>query len=90
MEEVKADCATNKITVQGNVDPSWLREKVEQKTKKKVELLSPQPKKDGSGGGDKKADDKSEKKSDDKKKEEGNKKPKEVNNYVYAIRSFFF
>lgn len=89
MEEVKADCATNKITVQGSVDPSSLREKVEQKTKKKVELLSPQPKKDGSGGGDKKGDDKSEKKSDDKKKEEANKKPKEVNNKMYANRSFF-
>lgn len=80
MEDVKADCAGNKLTVKGNVDPSWLREKVEQKTKKKVELVSPQPKKDGAaaaGGGDKKPDDKADKKTDEKKKDE-EKKPKEV------------
>ncbi|KAK6144372.1 hypothetical protein DH2020_021192 [Rehmannia glutinosa] len=37
----------HKITVVGTVDPVKLREKVEQKTHKKVELISPQPKKDG-------------------------------------------
>ncbi|KAI3461393.1 hypothetical protein Pfo_018056 [Paulownia fortunei] len=35
------------ITVVGKMDPVKLREKVEQKTHKKVELISPQPKKDG-------------------------------------------
>ncbi|KAK4408480.1 Heavy metal-associated isoprenylated plant protein 3 [Sesamum angolense] len=35
------------IMVVGEVDPAKLREKVEQKTHKKVELISPQPKKDG-------------------------------------------
>ncbi|KAL0436928.1 UNVERIFIED_CONTAM: Heavy metal-associated isoprenylated plant protein 3 [Sesamum radiatum] len=35
------------IMVVGDVDPAKLREKVEQKTHKKVDLISPQPKKDG-------------------------------------------
>lgn len=87
VENVRADCASNKLTVMGNVDASWLREKVEQKTKKKVELLSPQPKKDSGGGGDKNADDKADKKPDDKKKDEP-KKPKEpqVSTVVLKIR----
>lgn len=74
---MKADCDANKLTVTGNVDPAWLRERVEYKTKKKVDLISPQPKKDGAGaGGEKKADDKPEKKVEEKKADE--KKPKEV------------
>lgn len=36
-----------KITVVGKLDAVNLREKVEAKTHKKVELISPQPKKDG-------------------------------------------
>ncbi|KAL8526116.1 hypothetical protein ACS0TY_015370 [Phlomoides rotata] len=75
VEKVKTDCEANKLTVTGNVDPTWLRERVEYKTKKKVELVSPQPKKDG---GDKKAD---EKKKEEPKKEDAKKaddqKPKE-------------
>lgn len=47
VERVKADCESNKLTVTGKVDPTRLRERLEYKTKKKVELLSPQPKKDG-------------------------------------------
>lgn len=70
---MKTDSANNKLTVTGTVNPERLRERVEYKTKKKVELLSPQPKKDGAGG-DKKADAKLEKK--DEKKEEN--KPKQV------------
>ncbi|KAA8516571.1 hypothetical protein F0562_016923 [Nyssa sinensis] len=66
VEDVKADSATNKLTVTGKVDPARLRERVEEKIKKKVELVSPQPKKDG-GGGDKKSDDK---KAEDKKPKE--------------------
>ncbi|XP_073151246.1 uncharacterized protein [Henckelia pumila] len=73
VEKVKADWGANKLMVTGNVDPWWLREKVEVKTKKKVELISPQPKKDG---GEKKSDEKpAEKKPEEKKPEE--KKPKE-------------
>ncbi|XP_073269167.1 heavy metal-associated isoprenylated plant protein 6-like [Primulina huaijiensis] len=84
VEKVKADWGANKLTVTGNVDPSWLRERVEVKTKKKVELISPQPKKDG--GGDKKSDEKpAEKKAEEKKAEE--KKPKEpvVSNVVMKL-----
>lgn len=78
VEDVKADCGSNKLTVKGKVDPTWLREKVEQKTKKKVELLSPLPKKEAPAG-DKKSDEKpAEKKVEEKKKDE-EKKPKEVN-----------
>ncbi|XP_022887273.1 heavy metal-associated isoprenylated plant protein 3-like isoform X2 [Olea europaea var. sylvestris] len=54
------------------MDPFWLRERVECKTKKKVELISPQPKKENRGGrdgstDDKKSDEKSEKKTQEKK-----------------------
>ncbi|GER54294.1 heavy metal transport/detoxification superfamily protein [Striga asiatica] len=73
VEKVKVDCGSNKLTVTGHVDPSWLRERVEYKTKKKVELVSPQPKKDG--GADKKAEEKSDKKPEQKKADD--KKPKE-------------
>ncbi|KAI3721626.1 hypothetical protein L2E82_32643 [Cichorium intybus] len=72
VESVKADTAGNKLTVTGKVDPTRIKERVEYKTKKKVEILSPQPKKDGGGGGEKKADEKpTEKKpADDKKPKE--------------------
>ena len=74
MENAKADSDTNKVTVVGKVDPSMLREKLEQKMKKKVELVSPAPpkkdKKNDDGGGDKKAEKKQEKKPDDKKPKE--------------------
>ncbi|KAH6798816.1 hypothetical protein C2S51_035300 [Perilla frutescens var. frutescens] len=84
VETVKADCDAKKLTVTGNVDPTWLREKVETKTKKNVELISPQPKKDGGGGGaaagaDKKAEEKKiEKKAEENKADEDSKKPKEA------------
>jgi copper chaperone CopZ len=84
VEEVKADCANNKLTVKGKVDPAVLREKVEQKTKKKVDLVSPQPKKEvaaaggGGGAGEKKSEEKSEKKSEEKsEKKVVEKKPEE-------------
>ncbi|KAI3447564.1 hypothetical protein Pfo_004229 [Paulownia fortunei] len=83
VEKVKADCDSKKLAVTGNVDPVWLRERVENKTKKKVELISPQPKKDGGDGGasatggDKKAEEKSEKKTEENKADD-NKKPKEA------------
>lgn len=83
VEEVKVDGGGNKITVIGKVDPVKLREKLEEKTKKKVELISPVPKKDAKdGGADKKSDAKdgaAEKKSDEKvEKKADDKKPKEV------------
>ncbi|KAG6430505.1 hypothetical protein SASPL_108575 [Salvia splendens] len=81
VEKVKTDCEAKKLTVSGNVDPSALRERVEYKTKKKVELISPQPKKPAAA--DKKAD---EKKAEQKKGDE--KKPKDlaVSTVVMKVR----
>jgi len=86
VETVKVDTAGNKVTVTGNVDPTRIKERVEFKTKKKVEIVSPQPKKDAAAGEEKKketspenkADEKKadDKKTDDKKADE--KKAKEV------------
>ena len=76
VEDVKTDCEANKVTVIGKVDPTKVRDRLAKKTKKKVDLISPQPKKDAApvaaaGGGDKKPD--AEKKPEEKKP------PKEVN-----------
>lgn len=82
MEDVKADSGANKLTVTGKVDPAKVRDRLAEKTKKKVDLISPQPKKDAApaagGGGDKKPD--AEKKPEGKKEEkkEEKKPPKEV------------
>ena len=46
VESVKADCGANKLTVIGRMDVVAVKQKLELKTKKKVELISPQPKKD--------------------------------------------
>lgn len=75
VDDVKADCSANKLTVMGKLDPSGIREKLEQKIKKKVELVSPQPKKDGGGDNKPKEEPKKEEKKADEKKPE---KPKEV------------
>ncbi|KAL0543761.1 hypothetical protein IC582_018865 [Cucumis melo] len=64
VSDVKADPSSNKLTVTGKVDPAVIKTKLEQKTKKKIEIVSPQPKKEG--GGDKKPDEKTEKKTDEK------------------------
>ncbi|KAL1558166.1 heavy metal-associated isoprenylated plant protein 3-like [Salvia divinorum] len=56
-----------KITVAGKVDPAKLRQKIEQKTHQKVELISPQPKKDSGGSEKEKKKDNNGKKSDDQK-----------------------
>ncbi|KAF9665063.1 hypothetical protein SADUNF_Sadunf16G0083100 [Salix dunnii] len=87
VESVKTDCAGNKLTVTGKVDPGNIKARVEEKTKKKVEIVSPQPKKDGgaaaAGGGDKKTDDKSEKKPEKQKEAE---KPPQESTAVLKIR----
>ncbi|KAL8216929.1 hypothetical protein R6Q57_023766 [Mikania cordata] len=54
VENVKADFANNKLTITGKVDPVLIKERVEFKTKKKVEIISPKPKNDD---GDVKKDD---------------------------------
>ncbi|XP_028776080.1 heavy metal-associated isoprenylated plant protein 6 [Neltuma alba] len=78
VEGVKVDVSANKLTVIGKVDPAKVREELAEKTKKKVEIVSPQPKKDA--GGDKKPDEKPEKKAEQKKsddKKDQDKKSKE-------------
>ncbi|GMH28758.1 hypothetical protein Nepgr_030601 [Nepenthes gracilis] len=46
VESVKADMGDNKLTVIGKVDPIKIKERVEKKTNKTVELVSPQPMKE--------------------------------------------
>ncbi|XVE61670.1 hypothetical protein DITRI_Ditri06bG0058600 [Diplodiscus trichospermus] len=81
VEDVKTDCGANKLTVIGQVDPAKVRDRLAEKIKKKVDLISPQPNKDaaaaGGGGGDKKPD--ADKKPEEKKeaKKDDKKAPKE-------------
>ncbi|EOY34467.1 hypothetical protein QUC31_018424 [Theobroma cacao] len=76
VETVQADSSSNKVTVVGAVDPAAIKEKLEKKTKKKVDLISPQPKKDDN------KEEKKEKKADKEKNPDSNnkqeKKPKEA------------
>ncbi|KAL4611515.1 hypothetical protein ACB092_08G129400 [Castanea dentata] len=68
VEDVKTEMALNKLTVVGKVDPTKLRDKLSQKTRKNVELVSPlPPKKDNKAAAD---DNKPEKKPEDKKPKE--------------------
>lgn len=68
---MKAESGSNKVTVIGKVDPSKVREKLAEKTKKKVDLISPQPtKKENNNDDDKK-------KSQGKNNTTDEKKPKE-------------
>ncbi|XP_021627650.1 heavy metal-associated isoprenylated plant protein 3 isoform X2 [Manihot esculenta] len=82
VESVKADTTASKLTVIGKVDPSQIREILHQKTKKKVDIISPQPKKEDSNNKNNRDDNKksSEKKPDaeNKKPDADNKKPKEA------------
>ncbi|KAL8204923.1 hypothetical protein R6Q57_010546 [Mikania cordata] len=77
VETVDVDIAGNKVTVTGNVDPAAIKERIERKTKKKVEIISPQLKKDV---GDKP----SEKKSGDTKADA--KKPKEIQSSAVVLK----
>ncbi|XAR60007.1 hypothetical protein NMG60_11033231 [Bertholletia excelsa] len=84
VESVKGGDDSDKLTIIGKVDPVKIRELVEETTKRKVDLVSPSPKKDrdnlkkdkdkdkdkDGGGGAKKTQDKPEKKSGDKKPKE--------------------
>ncbi|XP_013616242.1 PREDICTED: uncharacterized protein LOC106322686 isoform X1 [Brassica oleracea var. oleracea] len=73
VETVKSESESGKLTVTGDVDPAKLREKLEEKTKKKVDLVSPQPKKEKEKEKDSNKD--KTKNDEDKNKE---KKPKEA------------
>lgn len=86
VEKAKAEWEANKLTVRGEVDPSELRDELQERLNKKVELVSPQPpKKDKDGdnnkGDNKKSDSKNNKKNDDKgskdSKKSDDEKPKE-------------
>lgn len=68
VDTVKPEYGAHKLTVVGKVDPSKLREQLAGKLKKKVDLISPQPKKE--------KEDNSNKKQPEKAKDD--KKPKEV------------
>ncbi|XP_039014847.1 heavy metal-associated isoprenylated plant protein 3-like [Hibiscus syriacus] len=76
VETVKTDMSSNKVTVIGTMDPTAMKEKLVKKTKKKVDLVSPQPKKDDN------KEEKKEKKSDKEKKQDSDnkseKKPKDA------------
>lgn len=71
MEEVKADLSANKVTVTGSMDAEKLRDKISERTKKKVEIISAPQKKEAAA-----AEKPPEKKAEEKKPEEN--KPKEV------------
>ncbi|KAI7742731.1 hypothetical protein M8C21_020306, partial [Ambrosia artemisiifolia] len=77
VETVKADCVNNKLTITGKVDPAHIKERVEFRTKKTAEIISPKPKKDEGGV-----------KKDDEKPPEAksnNEKPKEVTKGVESV-----
>ena len=80
---MKSESATGKLTVTGALDPVKLREKLEEKTKKKVDLVSPQPKKEKEKE-NKNKNDEDKKKSEEKEKPDNNdKKPKEVISFAF-------
>ncbi|CAH8342154.1 unnamed protein product [Eruca vesicaria subsp. sativa] len=56
VETVRADPVSNKLTLIGFMDPVKTAEKLQKKTKKKVELLSPKPKKETKVNNDTKPD----------------------------------
>ncbi|XP_010558173.1 PREDICTED: heavy metal-associated isoprenylated plant protein 3-like isoform X3 [Tarenaya hassleriana] len=75
VDDVKIDYGANRLTVIGDVDPAKIRDRVAEKTKRKVELVSPAPKKDGGGGEKKPADENSGEKKEGKKEEDEKKPP---------------
>ncbi|CAN6557045.1 unnamed protein product [Malus baccata var. baccata] len=70
VETVKSESQANKLTVVGKVDPTTLRDKLAAKTNKKVDLVSPQPKKDNKDDGGDTKKKPPEKSNDDKKTKE--------------------
>ena len=82
VQTVKAEIEGNKLTVTGEkIDASKLLEKLSNKTKKKVDLISPQSKKEKDSKPKVKGDEdqtSSNNNKSDKKTEENKKKPKEV------------
>ncbi|ESQ51281.1 hypothetical protein EUTSA_v10017924mg [Eutrema salsugineum] len=58
VETVRADPVTNKLTLIGFMDPVKVTEQLQKKSMKKIELLSPKPKKETKANSDTKADNK--------------------------------
>ncbi|CAF2366054.1 unnamed protein product [Brassica rapa subsp. trilocularis] len=78
VETVKSESESGKLTVTGDVDPAKLREKLEEKTKKKVDLVSPQPKKEKEKEKDSNKDKTKNDEDKNKEKKPEEKKPKEA------------
>ncbi|KAI5389025.1 variant 2, Heavy metal-associated isoprenylated plant protein 3 [Lathyrus oleraceus] len=72
VEAVKAESETGKVTVVGKVDPVKVRDNLAEKIKKKVELISPQPKKEKENKKETETNNKSDEKAktDDQKTKE--------------------
>ena len=86
VEEVTTDCDAKKLTVKGtNIDLTTIRVKLEKKIKRKVELVSPQPKKDSGGGGGGGDNNKLEEKKAKKKEEP--KKRKNLLNRIFSSKN---
>ncbi|WJX84646.1 hypothetical protein P8452_67197 [Trifolium repens] len=75
VEDVKVDMVGNKVTVIGKVDSNKVRDKLEDKIKKKVEIVSAPPKKDIAGD---KPQPEKKKQEEKKKNEPDDKKPDDV------------
>lgn len=86
VESVEAEATSNKLTVTGKVDPLKIRDYLNHKTKKKVELISPQPQKQDTN---KNNNNKEDKKSNDKKPDT-DAKPKEVLFKEHGAWALFF
>ncbi|XP_022755592.1 heavy metal-associated isoprenylated plant protein 3-like isoform X2 [Durio zibethinus] len=69
VETVTIESSSNKVTVIGAVEPTAVKEKLVKETKKKVDLISPQPKKDDN------KEEKTEKKPDKEKNQDSDNKP---------------
>ncbi|KAG4387166.1 hypothetical protein JHK82_031303 [Glycine max] len=77
VETVKADSDAGKVTVTGKVDPTKVRDNLAEKIRKKVELVSPQPKKEQENEKENK-DAKANNKSENNKTQDKKTKDKEV------------
>ncbi|XP_058734970.1 heavy metal-associated isoprenylated plant protein 3-like [Vicia villosa] len=80
VEAVKAESETGKVTVVGKVDPVKVRDNLAEKIKKKVELISPQPKKEN-----KKETETNNKNNSDEKKKTDEKKTNEKESVTTSV-----
>ncbi|KAI4364248.1 hypothetical protein MLD38_020367 [Melastoma candidum] len=86
VEDVLADTVDNKLTVIGKVDPLKIKEKLQEKTSKDVDLVSPQPAKKDGGKGKESEVKFDEKKPSDEKKQPEDEKPKAATTAVLKMR----